>query len=139
MQHRCTDGSVSSDGRLLVSLPLVWRARICVLALCSLLFLFSPPRAVADFSGPVVSVLDGDTIEVLHNAHAERIRLNGIDCQEKGQAYGYRAKQATATMVFGKEVLLQPHGLMGRLISWRWRAWGQPASLSVGHGFLGVK
>jgi hypothetical protein len=84
MQHRCTDGSVSSDGRLLVSLPLVWRARICVLALCSLLFLFSPPRAVADFSGPVVSVLDGDTIEVLHNTHAERIRLNGIDCQEEG-------------------------------------------------------
>jgi endonuclease YncB( thermonuclease family) len=41
----------------------------------------------ADFSGLVVSVLDGDTIEVLHNTHAERIRLNGIDCPEKGQAY----------------------------------------------------
>jgi endonuclease YncB( thermonuclease family) len=24
--------------------------------------------------------LDGDTIEVLHNNRAERIRLNGIDC-----------------------------------------------------------
>jgi len=32
----------------------------------------------ADFSGPVVSVLDGDTIEVLHNQHPERIRLNGM-------------------------------------------------------------
>jgi micrococcal nuclease len=42
----------------------------------------------ADFSGPVVSVLDGDTIEVLHNHHAERIRLNGINCPEKGHAYG---------------------------------------------------
>ena len=42
----------------------------------------------AHFSGPVISVLDGDTIEVLHNHHAERIRLNGIDCPEKGQAYG---------------------------------------------------
>jgi endonuclease YncB( thermonuclease family) len=37
----------------------------------------------ADFTGPVVSVLDGDTIEVLHNHHTERIRLNGIDCPEK--------------------------------------------------------
>jgi micrococcal nuclease len=37
----------------------------------------------ADFTGPVVSVLDGDTIEVLHNGHAERIRLSGIDCPEK--------------------------------------------------------
>jgi hypothetical protein len=43
-----------------------------------------------DFSGSVVAVLDGDTIEVLHNARAERIRLNGIDCPEKGHAYGKR-------------------------------------------------
>jgi endonuclease YncB( thermonuclease family) len=28
----------------------------------------------------VVSILAGDTIEVLHNHHAERIRLSGIDC-----------------------------------------------------------
>lgn len=34
----------------------------------------------ADFTGPVVSVLDGDTIEVLHNTHPERVRLSGIDC-----------------------------------------------------------
>ena len=34
----------------------------------------------ADFSGLVVSVLDGDTIEVLHNHRPERIRLSGIDC-----------------------------------------------------------
>ena len=34
----------------------------------------------ADFTGPVVSVLDGDTIEALHNQHPERIRLSGIDC-----------------------------------------------------------
>ena len=33
-----------------------------------------------DFTGPVVSVLDGDTIKVLHNQHPERIRLSGIDC-----------------------------------------------------------
>ena len=31
--------------------------------------------AFADFSAPVVSVLDGDTLEVLHNNRAERIRL----------------------------------------------------------------
>ena len=44
-----------------------------------LLPLCIPPLAVADFSGPVVSILDGDTIEVLHNQHPERIRLSGID------------------------------------------------------------
>jgi endonuclease YncB( thermonuclease family) len=43
-----------------------------------------------DFTGPVVSVLDGDTIEVLHSNRPERIRLSGIDCPEKGQADGTR-------------------------------------------------
>ena len=55
---------------------------------CFFLFLFIPSLSFADFSGRVVRVLDGDTIEVLHNHHAERIGLNGIDCPEKGQAYG---------------------------------------------------
>jgi endonuclease YncB( thermonuclease family) len=32
------------------------------------------------FTGPVVSVLDADTLEVLHRQNPERIRLSGIDC-----------------------------------------------------------
>ena len=36
--------------------------------------------AFAEFSGQVVSILDGNTIEVLHNTRAERIHRNGIDC-----------------------------------------------------------
>lgn len=75
------------------------------------LFLVSLGSAqAADFSSLVTSVLDGDTIEVLHNTRAERIRLNGIDCPEKGQAYGKKAKQAASALVFGKEVTLQIHG-----------------------------
>jgi endonuclease YncB( thermonuclease family) len=74
--------------------------------------LFLPTSLVlaADFTGPVVSVLDGDTIEVLHSQRPERIRLSGIDCPEKGQAYGKRAKQAASELVFGKEITLQTHG-----------------------------
>jgi endonuclease YncB( thermonuclease family) len=47
---------------------------------------------------------NGDTLEVLHNQHPERIRFNGIDCPEKGQASGKRVKgfaeivQAVATI-----------------------------------------
>ncbi len=41
---------------------------------------------------------------------AERIRLNGIDCPEKGQAYGQRAKQAASALVLGKQVTLQTSG-----------------------------
>lgn len=62
------------------------------------------------FTSPVVRVLEGDTIEVLHNNHAERIRLNGIDCPEKGQAFGLFAEHAAADLVFRKQVTLQTHG-----------------------------
>jgi len=62
------------------------------------------------FSGQMVSVLDGDTIEVLRNTRAERIRLNGIDCPEKGQAYGKRAKQAASELVFAEDVTLNTFG-----------------------------
>ena len=34
----------------------------------------------ADFTGQVVSVLDGDTLEVLNGHHTERICLSGADC-----------------------------------------------------------
>ena len=71
----------------------------------------SPPNTIsADFAAQVIDVLDGDTIKVLHNNHAERIRLNGIDCPEKGQAYGKRAKQTVSELVFGKEVTLNTFG-----------------------------
>jgi len=64
----------------------------------------------ADFTSSVISVLDGDTIEVLNGHHADRIRLSGIDCPEKGQAFGQRAKQAVSDLAFGKDVTVQTHG-----------------------------
>ena len=71
---------------------------------------FSSLVSASEITGSVVSVIDGDTIEVLHNDKAERIRLSGIDCPEKGQAYGKRAKQAASDLAFGKEVTLQTFG-----------------------------
>lgn len=80
-------------------------------AICLVIASLSGPSAWAEsFIATAVAVLDGDTIEVLHNHHAERIRLNGIDCPEKSQAYGKRAKQAAAALVFGKEVTLRTFG-----------------------------
>ena len=64
----------------------------------------------ADFTGRVVGVSDGDTITVLHNGKGERIRLHGIDCPEKRQAFGNRAKQATSRVVYGKTVTVRDLG-----------------------------
>jgi micrococcal nuclease len=86
------------------------RARLLLNAwAASVMFLCTSVNA-NDFTSKVVGVLDGDTIEVLHNRAPERIRLSGIDCPEKGQAFGKRAKQAASELVFGKQVRLKTHG-----------------------------
>lgn len=92
--------------------------RIWVVAI-SILALAVQCLAAGDFSGEVLGVLDGDTIEIMHLHQAERIRLRGIDCPENGQAYGTRAKQATGELVFGKAVTVNTKGLdkYGRTIA----------------------
>lgn len=57
-----------------------------------------------------MGVTDGDTIKVLHEGKAERIRLSGIDCPEKTQPFGTRAKQFTSEQAFGTAVTVQPTG-----------------------------
>src|SRR5216684_2533057 len=46
------------------------------------LLLFVAPPAFADFSGRVVGVSDGDTIKVLHNGRAEKIRLQAVHVRD---------------------------------------------------------
>ena len=79
----------------------------CVILIALLL----SSEAYADFNGRVVGVADGDTITVLHNGRGEKIRLYGIDCPEKRQAFGTKAKQFTSALTFGKDVTIIEHGL----------------------------
>jgi micrococcal nuclease len=75
-------------------------------------FISSPTLLLAeDFTAQVVGVIDGDTIEVLREDKGkERIRLYGIDCPEKRQPFSVKAKEATSTLIFGKEVRVETHG-----------------------------
>jgi micrococcal nuclease len=86
--------------------------KILIEAVASLLAFFMVVAAAmaTDFKAEVIRVLDGDTIEVFHDNKPERIRLYGIDCPEKGQAFGQKAKQATSSLLFGKEVRIDSHG-----------------------------
>lgn len=61
----------------------------------------------ASFTGKLVKVLDGDTVEVLHDGKAERIRLAQIDCPEKGQPFGQAAKQYVLDIAALKIVTVQ--------------------------------
>lgn len=57
--------------------------------------------------GKVIYVADGDTIGVLDdNKTTHRIRLEGIDSPESGQAYGEKSRQALNRLVYGKQVLV---------------------------------
>jgi endonuclease YncB( thermonuclease family) len=96
-----------------ISRTFLWTAALL------LLVLFASPLPAEECTGPVVGVADGDTITVLLRGRGEKIRLNGVDCPERGQAYGKRAKQFTSQMVFGRTVTLQTHGRdkYGRLLA----------------------
>jgi endonuclease YncB( thermonuclease family) len=59
----------------------------------------------ASFDAKVVGVKDGDTIVVLLEGNLqETIRLAHVDCPEKKQAFGMRAKQFASNFCFGKTV-----------------------------------
>jgi len=65
-----------------------------LLLLFVFLFLSVPlfSLAVDTFTGKVVGVSDGDTIKVMCDGRAVKVRLHGIDCPEKKQAFGTKAK-----------------------------------------------
>ncbi len=65
----------------------------------------------ADFHAKVIHIADGDTITVLNETNEQiKIRLNGIDCPEKLQTYGNKAKQFTKNLVHGQMVTIKVYG-----------------------------
>ena len=81
------------------------------MSLCSVAVLLIPSiLAAADFPAKVTSIADGDTLTVLVDRQQIKVRLDGIDCPESGQAYGQKAKLATSQLAFGKTVTIQSTG-----------------------------
>lgn len=72
-----------------------------------LLLLVWPALALADITGQVVAIQDGDTLTVLDAQKVQhRIRLTGIDAPEKRQAFGQKSKEALSDCAFGKTVVV---------------------------------
>jgi micrococcal nuclease len=64
-------------------------------------------QAITTINGKIVGVTDGDTVKLLTADFTEiKVRLEGIDCPEKNQAFGQKAKQFTSDLCFGKQVEL---------------------------------
>ena len=70
-------------------------------------------------SGKVIRVSDGDSITVLDSGNRQhKIRLMGIDAPEKGQPFGNASRESLASMVAGRNVIVQWHkrDRYGRLV-----------------------
>lgn len=81
-------------------------------SLVSLVF-FAASAAVAEtvqIDGRVVGVADGDTLTILDGGKRQhRIRIDGIDAPEKGQAFGNRARQSLAELAHERAAAAECH------------------------------
>jgi micrococcal nuclease len=80
--------------------------RLSTIILTPFAFITMFGLAYADsVTGKVIGVHDGDTITVLDAQKQQvKVRLNGIDAPEIGQAFGRNAKEELSEQVFGKTV-----------------------------------
>ncbi|MDC9723479.1 MAG: thermonuclease family protein [Urechidicola sp.] len=67
-----------------------------------------------EFIAKVIGVKDGDTIEVLYENNPIVIRFEHIDCPEKKQPFGKKAKQFVSDNIFGKNVHIISKGKTDR-------------------------
>lgn len=65
-----------------------------------------------------IGVYDGDTITILHENKPIKVRLAAVDCPEKKQAYGEKAKQFTSSILFNKtcKILVSDTDRYGRIV-----------------------
>ena len=87
-------------------------------AVAAVILLLVTPVGAQTFSGEVVGITDGDTITVMQNGTAVRVRLDGIDSPERGQDFSQRAKEFSSGMVFRQIVTVDVRDVdrYGRLV-----------------------
>lgn len=83
---------------------------MCLRRALATVLLASAHALAFPFTAQVVAVLDGDTVDVVHEQQPIRVRLASIDAPEKSQPYGQRSRQALAALVFRKQVVVIDQG-----------------------------
>ena len=74
-----------------------------------------PSRTI---SGKIVRVSEGDLLHLRHHGQVTPIRLHGIDCPERGQAYSEQARYRAECLAKDEEVsvVVITHDLSGKTI-----------------------
>ena len=86
-----------------------WQYAVCYcrrgVSLWLLGLLLLPILAQAEqFTGKVVYIRASDTLSVLRGGRVVRVRLYGVACPERGQAFGTQARQFIRDVAFGQTV-----------------------------------
>jgi endonuclease YncB( thermonuclease family) len=70
------------------------------------------------FTAKVIAVLDGDTVLILHNGKAIKVRIANIDAPEKTQAFGKQSRESLLEMVGKKQVQIDSQAVdqYGRIV-----------------------
>ena len=90
----------------------VWKSLLLSIAIFSAACSYSENNEIKEepdgYSATVVSITDGDTIRVLTKDKEQiRVRFAGIDCPERKQPWGTRAKESLDTLLSGKKVFVE--------------------------------
>ncbi|HEY7742287.1 MAG TPA: thermonuclease family protein [Burkholderiales bacterium] len=78
-----------------------------------LVLALAPCAALADFTGHVVKVSDGESLTVLVNKRQVRVRLEGLDAPERGQPFSRNSRQSLAAICAAKEAVVVDRGKDG--------------------------
>ena len=70
----------------------------------------APCPALADFTGRVVHIVDGDTLDILVSESPIRVRLESLEAPEPGQPFGRRSQQSLAGICAGKDARFVQRG-----------------------------
>ncbi len=72
-----------------------------------LLLVLNATLQAEEIRGKVVGIADGDTITVLDSQKVQhKIRLEGIDAPERGQAFGTKSREKLSDLVGDKDVVV---------------------------------
>ena len=91
----------------LVRLAAAPRAEVLV---CAVLLAWAGAVHAEELVGKVVKIADGDTLTILVDRQAHRVRLTEIDGPEKKQPYGKRSRKSLAELCAGKVATVEDKG-----------------------------
>ena len=96
---------------------MIYNIKFSILFFC----VFFPFVVIAQLSGKVIKIKDGDTIVVLDSLNEQHtIRVADIDCPEYAQPFSFKAKRFTSKQVFNKKVRISEKSIdrYGRIVGY---------------------